>query len=94
MEKLKLQMQIASQLLSTLTQQYELAKAQELKEKVSFQIIDPPYVPDPDKPYKPKKALIVALGLISGLFLGIFMAFFKEWLENVKRRRAQNEETN
>lgn len=94
MEKLKLQMQIASQLLSTLTQQYELAKAQELKEKVSFQIVDPPYVPKPDDPYKPKKKLIVALGLISGLFIGVFLAFFKEWLENVKTRRVQDEGSN
>jgi len=94
MEKLKLQMQIASQLLSTLTQQYELAKAQELKEKVSFQIIDPPYIPDPEDPYKPKKKLIIALGLISGLFIGIFLAFFREWLENIKLRRAKNGESN
>jgi len=92
MEKLKLQMEIASKLLATLTQQYELAKAQELKEKVSFQVIDPPYVPNPDKPYKPKKKLILAVGFISGLFLGVFLAFFKEWLESVRRR--QDEEIN
>ena len=91
MEKLKLQMEIASQLLATLTQQYELAKAQEQKEKVSFQVIDPPYVPDADKPYKPKKKLIAAIGLLSGLFTGIFLAFFKEWLENVKRRGEGND---
>jgi len=91
LEKLKLQMEIASQLLATLTQQYELAKAQEQKEKVSFQVIDPPYKPDPEKPYKPKKKLIVALGLITGLFLGILLAFFKEWLNNVKNRRMGDE---
>jgi len=91
-EKLKLQMKIASQLLATLTQQYELAKAQEQKEKISFQVIDPPYIPDVDKPYKPKKKLIVAVGLVSGLFLGIFLAFFKEWLKNVKQRGGGNEE--
>jgi len=90
MEKLKLQMEIASQLLATLTQQYELAKAQEQKEKVSFQVIDPPYIPDPDKPYKPKKKLIAAVGLVSGLFVGIFLAFFREWLENAKKRGEGN----
>ena len=85
-------MQIASQLLSTLTQQYELAKAQELKEKVSFQIIDAPYIPNPKEPYKPKRKLIVAIGLISGLFIGVFVALLKEWLENVRRR--SDEKTN
>jgi len=76
MEKLKLQMKIASQLLATLTQQYELAKAQELKEKVSFQVIDPPYVPDPEDPYKPKKKLILALGFIWFYFRPISRDFF------------------
>ncbi|WP_457679901.1 Wzz/FepE/Etk N-terminal domain-containing protein [Thermovibrio sp.] len=94
MEKLKLQMEIASQLLTTLTQQYELAKAQEQKEKVSFQVVDPPYVPPVNKPYKPKKALIISVGFTSGLFLGIFLAFFKEWIENVKKRGLKYEEDN
>ena len=41
-----------------------------------------------DKPVKPKRKLIIAVGLISGLFLGIFLALFKEWIENIKRERA------
>ena len=40
----------------------------------------------PDKPYKPKKALILAVSLITGLIFGIFLAFFLEWLEGVKNR--------
>jgi len=39
-----------------------------------------------DRPVKPKKKLIVAVGLVSGLFAGVFLAFFLEWLEGVKRR--------
>jgi len=40
----------------------------------------------PDKPYKPKKALILAVSLVTGLIFGIFLAFFLEWLEGVKNR--------
>ena len=86
LEKLQAQMDIAEGLLKTLIKEYEMAKAQEMKEQVSFQVIDPPYIPDEDKPYKPKKVLIIAVGFVSGLFLGIFSAFFKEWLENVRQR--------
>ncbi|MHB1657594.1 MAG: Wzz/FepE/Etk N-terminal domain-containing protein [Burkholderiales bacterium] len=35
--------------------------------------------PIPTRPVKPKKPLIIAVSLISGLFIGIFAAFFVEW---------------
>jgi uncharacterized protein involved in exopolysaccharide biosynthesis len=68
-------------------QQYELTKQQELKEQVAFQVVDPPYIPDKRKPYKPKKLLILIVSFVSGLFLGIFGAFFKEWLDNIKENK-------
>ena len=86
LQKLQAQMDIAETLFETLVKEYEMAKAQEMKEQISFQVIDPPYVPDKNKPYKPKKALIISVGFVSGLFLGIFAAFFKEWLDNVRKR--------
>ncbi|WP_457625097.1 Wzz/FepE/Etk N-terminal domain-containing protein [Persephonella sp.] len=39
-----------------------------------------------DSPTKPKKALILAVASVSGLFLGIFLAFFLEWMENARKR--------
>ena len=86
LQKLQAQMAIAEALFETLVKEYEMAKAQEMKEQISFQVVDPPYIPDVNKPYRPKKPLIVAVGILSGLFIGIFVAFFKEWLENVRRR--------
>ncbi|WP_022852946.1 Wzz/FepE/Etk N-terminal domain-containing protein [Thermodesulfatator atlanticus] len=44
----------------------------------------------PTKPYKPKKKLILAVSIVSGLFLGMFLAFFLEWLENAKKRKSEN----
>jgi uncharacterized protein involved in exopolysaccharide biosynthesis len=87
LQKLQAQMSIAQGLFETLVKEYEMAKAQEMKEQISFQVIDPPYIPD--KPYKPKKKLVVAVALVSGLFLGIFAAFFREWLDNVKKRHRE-----
>lgn len=89
LQKLQAQMEIAEALFETLVKEYEMAKAQEMKEQISFQVVDPPYVPDVDKPYKPKKKLIVAVAFVSGLFLGIFAAFFREWLDNVRRRYTE-----
>ncbi|RUM43716.1 MAG: hypothetical protein DSY35_02980 [Desulfurobacterium sp.] len=89
LRKLETQMEVVKQLLLTLAKEYEMAKAQEMKEQISFQVIDPPYVPPKDRPYKPKKGLIVSVGLVSGLFLGIFIAFFKEWLENVRKEKKE-----
>ena len=88
-QKLQSQMSIAQGLFETFVKEYGMAKAQEMKEQISFQVIDPPYIPDSKKPYKPKKKLIVAVALVSGLFLGIFAAFFREWLDNVKKRHRE-----
>ncbi|AAC06758.1 putative protein [Aquifex aeolicus VF5] len=89
-QKLQWQFEVLKNLLSTLFQQYQIAKANEVKESVSFQIIDPPYIPQ--KPAKPKKALILAVSFVSGLFTGIFLAFFKEWLNNARKRYSENVE--
>ncbi|WP_456425653.1 GumC family protein [Desulfurobacterium sp.] len=87
--RLKTELAITQGLYQSLVQEYELAKAQEMRDQIAFQVIDPPYIPE--KPYKPKKALMVIVGLISGLFIGIFAAFFKEWLDNVKERHKAEE---
>ncbi len=43
----------------------------------------------PEKPVKPKKALIISVALISGLFLGLFLAFFAEWVASVKEKHKE-----
>ena len=40
-------------------------------------------------PAKPKKSLILAVATVSSLFLGVFLAFFLEWIENARKRHTQ-----
>ena len=65
-----------------ITQQYEIAKIDEAKEDVTFQIIDRA-IP-PEKRIKPKRKLNVMLAGIVSLFVGVFLVFFLEYLANLK----------
>ncbi len=56
----------------------------ELKNIKAFDTLLPPKIPD--RPSKPKKALILGVSFVSALFLGIFLALFLEWLEKARRR--------
>ncbi len=73
----------------TLLKAYEQAKFEEAKENLYVQVIDEAFVPD--IPEKPKKKLMVAVAAVSSLFLGIFLAFFLEWIENIKKRHQEIE---
>jgi tyrosine-protein kinase Etk/Wzc len=58
----------------------------ELKENLYVEVIDNPTYPE--KPSKPKKKLMVALALISSLFLAIFIVFIREY---IRSRRIDNQ---
>jgi tyrosine-protein kinase Etk/Wzc len=86
--RLKRDALIQQKVFELLTQQYELAKIEEAKDDITFQIIDPA-VP-PEKRIKPKRTLNVVLAGVVSLFLGIFVIFFQEYLENQKNKIAPN----
>lgn len=70
---------IVAKLQGLLSEQVEKAMMAQNLEHFAFEIIDPPSVSD--SKIKPKRALIIALGLaVSGL-LGIFLAFFNDRLQ-------------
>jgi uncharacterized protein involved in exopolysaccharide biosynthesis len=55
----------------------------------SFIVLDPPLAPDPDKKVKPKRALICILSVtVAGLF-AIFLAFFLEYVHNIKHNEDE-----
>ncbi len=65
-----------------LTQQYEMAKIEEAREDISFQIIDPARVPV--KRHRPRRTLIVIGTFAMSSFMAIFLAFFLEYLKHQK----------
>jgi len=75
-----------------LRQKLQTLIAQNLERKVmakvnrefGFKILDPPYVPD--RKFKPKRSQIVMVSLASSFFLGIFWAFFREYLQSVREQ--------
>lgn len=75
---------IQQKVFELLTQQYELAKIEEAKDEIAFQVIDSA-IP-PEKPIKPKIALNLVLAGVTSLFLGILLAFFLEYLEKMKAK--------
>jgi len=77
---------INEKLFELLTQQYEMAKIEEAREDMAFQVIDRA-VP-PEERFKPKRKLIVMIAGIVAIFMGVFLVFFLEYVENVKPKES------
>lgn len=77
---------IQQKVFELLTQQYELAKIEEAKDEIAFQVID--LAIPPEKPVKPKIALNVILAGVTSLFLGILLVFFLEYLEKMRAKSS------
>jgi len=79
---------LASQTVYTeLRKQLELAKINEAKQLETFKVLDQPYVPE--KPFKPKKFLIVALTLVASFFIALFWVFFINFIHNLEKEEKQ-----
>ena len=82
--RLKRDALIQQKVFELLTQQLELAKIEEAKDELTFQVIDPAI--QPEKRIKPKRALNVLLAGVASLFLGVFLVFI---LEHVAKLKSQ-----
>ena len=71
-----------------LTQQYEMAKIDEAKEDLAFQVIDKAVIPI--RPYSPNIKINVIIAFMGGLFLSVFIAFFQEYLEKIRKNDSNN----
>lgn len=83
---LQLKKQILISLNGMLSQQYEMAKMQEIKEDISFKIIDEAI--KPKKPSKPKKIKIMAIALFASLFISFLYAFMAEYVLSLQQKTA------
>lgn len=77
---------IRQKIYGLISQQIETAMMSELKEDVVFKIIDPPKAPD--RKIKPKRSTKVMLSFVASLFVGVFLAFFLEYIKNMKSKVA------
>jgi uncharacterized protein involved in exopolysaccharide biosynthesis len=76
---------IKTKLYSLVAQQIETSMMAEVKENFAFKIIDPPRVPD--QKIKPRKRQMVIIAFAVSLFLGIFVAFGKEYVEKIRKKQ-------
>jgi len=70
---------VKTKVFGTLTEQLEMAKIAEAEEGSQFEIIDHARVPD--RKSKPSRAVIVIMAVMVAGVIGIFLAFFKEFLD-------------
>ena len=83
------EVKVQETLYTMLTSQYEQAKIAEARDTPSVQVLDQG-VPA-EKKSRPRIGLNMVIAGVLALFLGIFLAFFLEYLERVKRVSAARE---
>ena len=71
-----------------LATQYQMSKIEEVKEELSFQVIDKA-IPPLTK-FKPQRSKIYLNGFLISLFAAVFLAFFLEYIKRAKRSLSIN----
>jgi len=71
------EVKIQETIFEQLTKQYEVAKLTEAKDSSSLQVLDDAVVPM--KKSKPKRSLMVILATVIAFFIGILLAFIREY---------------
>lgn len=79
---------IKQKIYNLIAQQIETSMMSEVKENFAFKVIDPPKVPD--KKIKPKRAQMVMISFVAGLFAAVFLAFFLEYIEKVRSQGGKD----
>lgn len=86
--RLTRELKIQEALFELLTQQYEQYKIEETKDTPTVQVLDK--ASPPEMKYRPKRAKLVLIAGIAGLFLSLVFSFGLEYVERTKRRRPED----
>ncbi|MBA4391253.1 MAG: hypothetical protein C0399_09985 [Syntrophus sp. (in: bacteria)] len=78
---------IKAKIYGMIAQQMETIMMAEVKENFAFKVLDPPRVPD--RKIGPKRVQMVMISFVVALFLGIFVAFGKEYVLNHKKELSE-----
>ena len=65
-----------------LTTQYEMAKIEEAKEDLAFQVID--YAVPPIQRFKPRRGQICMMAFFAAFFFAVILAFLREYIEKMR----------
>lgn len=84
LQYLTLRRNILAQINAVLSQQYEMAKVEESKDELFFQILDEAV--EPIQRFKPKRKLIVISAFMASLFLSIMWIFLLEYLDRTRKK--------
>lgn len=82
---------IRSKLYGLIAQQLETAMMAEVKENFAFKVLDAPRVPD--RRSKPKRTQMVLIAFVVSIFLGIFAAFIREYINRQQKAIEELKET-
>lgn len=74
--------QLLGQMNALLTQQYEMARINEAKEDISFQVID--WARVPQQRFKPNRRQIVMMAFAMSLFAATFIVFLLEYVQKMR----------
>ena len=86
MERLQREVEVLTSVFTTLKQQLETVKIEEVKESDYVIIIEPPEIPIYYS--RPKKRSVVFLAGIIGIILGAIIGFFLEFFKNSKKEHG------
>lgn len=82
LQYLTLRQELLGKVNALLTQQYELAKVEENKDDLTFQVID--WARVPVKRFKPKRGEMVISAFVLSLLASVFIVFFREYIQKLK----------
>lgn len=82
LQYLNLRRELLGKMNALLTQQFEMAKIDEAKEDLAFQVIDSARVPE--RRFKPKRKQMVVISFMASIFIAFFIAFFLDYIQRLR----------